>query len=730
MLGWALKRGFQSATGRNDASRAAGEDTTQFEAPDTPAPIFAARAIKNAIFGAPNAQPVPLPAMQKNAGPGPGPAKNANDDATLNDMKSPNKPTSILLTPGTATARRKRVSFNHDVKTSNSAESSPLARSRSRKKTTLQQALENSRSERSKKSAEKVEEDALPKAAEDESEGEWEDDNCNHDLTVDLNEPHSESGKYWKAEFNRYRDEAMADIERMVKFKALAKSYAKQKDAEALELAQKLKEEQAKVAEMEEKVATMAAQFTDKRRRGSNSDDAAPLIKDLAKQTALASQYRDQVKELEALLREYQGESCPSPSDRRIDTSPRTERTILEVNRELRRARSELKHMDKLREEVKRLKFDLNAAQQRATILAERHGNEGTFDSRRVQKLEKQLRDAKDELRQKDADIRKLKRDYETLKRDAKLRTSEAMQVLQGKNDKIAELERTIKALEASNTLSRATQDLKSSIESLGKPSIYEGAKLTRRPRRAASVEDLTLDMTRRSLLGDEDEPKTDGAPRETKPDAFSAPDWSTNLLNIGRQLKKKKERVEANRREKDLVMEDFYISPPRPITKARAPSLSSDSRKAMTNVLSSRLNETSAKDAAARHRLSAQEPLSSDVQRGVSGQRVTRTRPMPSAEDEVELHGALEKPTPQTRPKSLGSRPVSSGGESPGFDLVQNKFARLGGPEPERTGTVNTSRCTLPADRQAAARARLEQKRLERQKNGGRLRDKENVRP
>ena len=49
------------------------------------------------------------------------------------------------------------------------------------------------------------------------SEGEWEDDVCNHDVTVDLNEPHSNSGLYWKSEFNRYHEEAQAEMDKLVR---------------------------------------------------------------------------------------------------------------------------------------------------------------------------------------------------------------------------------------------------------------------------------------------------------------------------------------------------------------------------------------------------------------------------------------------------------------------------------------------------------------------------------
>ncbi|KAI8957151.1 spindle pole body formation-associated protein-domain-containing protein [Daldinia sp. FL1419] len=696
MLGWALKKGFQGATGAKDAS-GGNDDTAQFDAPDTPAPVFAARAFKNALFGTSRSSEV---TSSKHT-------KNKNDNPNSNNITSPTKqspskqPTGILLTPGTGTARRKRVSFNHDVKASTGgSDASPLASARLRRRSTLQQALENSRSARSKKPTER--EEPLPELAEEESEDQWEDDICDHDVTVDLNEPHSESGKYWKAEFNKYRDEAMADIERMVKFKALAKSYAQQKDAEALELAQKLKDEQQKVAELEEKVAAMSLQAPDKKKRGTDRGDTA-LVKDLEQQTALTAHYRDQVKELEELIREHKGESGPDRP--RIDTSPRTENTLLEVNRELRRARSELRQMDKLRKEIGKLKSDLSAAEERATKLEEENSGRGSVDSTKIKRLEQKLQVAKDESLQKDREIRQLKRDYETLKRDAKSRTAEAIQVLQGKNEKIAELENTIKTIEMTNPSIKATRALKSGIDSLSKPSKYETGRPVRSLKRSASVEDVTLDMTQRSLLGHKEEFGED-TPKLPKHNTAIPQDWTDTFKEI--------------EQEEDMVVNGLDISPPRPVTKPRTSLSTFDSGKAMSNILSNRMNQSTTKDTSTAKELLGQKLVEARAARAARSDRVDR---------DTEVPDSLNRSTPRrSRPKSYNGRSISSENEGLGYDLANDKFARLGGSEAEHI-TGNTSRCTLPADRQAAARARLEQKKLERQRNGG-GRDKENIRP
>ncbi|KAI2608296.1 spindle pole body formation-associated protein-domain-containing protein [Hypoxylon fragiforme] len=735
MLGWALKKGFQGATGNNHVSGAGEEDTTQFDAPDTPAPVFAARAIKHAIFGAPKVTDAAADPKRAEL------SKKKTDNKIPTNMTSPTKqspskqPTSILLTPGTGTTRRKRVSFNHDVKASNHMESSPLGSARQRR-TSLRQALENSRSSRSKKPMETLKEEDTPKSTTtvtatntttnaNEWEDEWEDDQFNHDMTMDLNDPHSESGKYWKAEFNRYREEAMADIERMVKFKALAKSYAQKKDSEALSLAQQLKEEQTRVAKMEEKLAAMTAQIGDKKRRGSDSEDAT-LMKDLAKQTSLAAQYRDQVKELAALLKD---QSKSSQSDRRrIDTSPRTEQTLLETNRELRRARSELKQVDKLHSEIRKLKSELSAAEDRAEQAIEERTSKGASNLVQIKKLEEYLRRAKEESREKDQEIRSLKKDYNTLKRDAKSRTSEAMQVLQEKNDKIAELEKNIKALQAETSSTQATRDLKSNIETLGKPSKYEGKyegdKRERRShhRRSTSAEDNKLNINPKPMILDIDEPLADAIRR---PDTFLPSDWSDSYKDIKNQLRgEMKEVFEANKRERDSIMEDIDLSPPRPLRTR-------DTDRIMSTIRANKLNQPIA--TSSRH-LTAKEILEEKLAEARGAAR--REAKEAEKAEKAEMHDALEERsalTPRLRTRSYHTRPRSSGDDAPQYDLAQDKFARLGGSDPERSTSspMNNSRCTLPADRRAAALARLQQKKLERQKySGNRSRDKENVKP
>ncbi|EON98672.1 putative urease accessory protein [Phaeoacremonium minimum UCRPA7] len=455
MLGWVMKRGLEAATG---APPPVNPDDTQIEQPDTPAPVFAARAFKTALFGTPAARDQVLEEADNNSQ-----AKTAKDDD--DGFKSPTKPAGILLTPGTGTTRRKRVSFGRDVKDHKTAiGAKDDGTSKLRPRTKLTEALENARKQRNRPAK------ADGKIAESQAkdpEDAWEevdDLEMDADITVDLNEPHSQSGRYWKSEFQKYHEEAKAEMEKLVKYKHLAKSYAKMKDAEALNLNQKLREEQEKVSRMEGKVTELAGRLATQRLKGSSSNDEE-MMEDLARQTALAVQYREQVEELESLLKTGQIETGECGKRRRQVASPRTAKTLLDTQRELRKAREQVKELDRLRGDVQRLKADLRSAEQRELKLEVEHKRIAADLSKstsKIAELEGRLKRSEEECERKDGHLQKLKADYNTLKENAKARYAEAREVLNRKNEEIDELKNEIRSLKTSDA-----EILKHDIKSL-----------------------------------------------------------------------------------------------------------------------------------------------------------------------------------------------------------------------------------------------------------------------
>lgn len=390
-------------------------DDTYIEQPETPAPVFAARAFKRALFGTP--VPAKEAAPKQDAKPGatniemPNPA---NFDS--NDFESPSKPQGILLTPGTGTSRRKRVSFGRDVKSTLALSDADITKMRPR--TRLQEALENSRRHKSKLSeqenAKKLGFNLEDDLDADDAWEEVDDLDRDPDITVDLNEPRSQSGRYWKTEFQKYHDEARAEMEKLVKYKQLAKSYAKAKDAEALDLNERLREEQERVLQMEKKIADLAGRIGARQSLGESTRDDRKLMKDLSRETALAVQYRNQVEELEALLRDS-GYEADGNRRRRAGTASQT----IEDQRELRKARERLKELSDLRQELQRVKSNLSAAEQRERKLEvdKRKVSADLVRSEiKVADLERKLSKAEHDRQRKDNQYEKLKADYDNLK--------------------------------------------------------------------------------------------------------------------------------------------------------------------------------------------------------------------------------------------------------------------------------------------------------------------------
>lgn len=323
------------------------------EPPETPAPLFAVRAFKSALFGTPriyqdfdSATPLPKTpdhkAGKKHHDTRIGNAKNDKLGQRLAEehvykprvasIMSPAK--GILVTPGTATTRRKNVSFGGlaldkkgndkiekkesndgdsslDSDTSNPLVTDPLAWNQYRQ-TTLTKALYKAKTGSSQDhwedhtDREITEDEFLPVKSNDDS-------NANigsrenltdlvTDTTIDLDQPFSRSGKHWKAEFERYHKKSDREMKKIIKHGQNVRSYAARKDSEASDLGEKLRLELSKVAAMEAKVSKLAAQLAGTRAHGSNDSVQAEMVNDLAKQTALAVRYKQKADRYRAAL--------------------------------------------------------------------------------------------------------------------------------------------------------------------------------------------------------------------------------------------------------------------------------------------------------------------------------------------------------------------------------------------------------------------------------------------
>lgn len=164
---------------------------------------------------------------------------------------SPSKqPAGIMKTPVTANKTRKSVTFNSHVvdnegKKEKGSKSgipddcpgkfpSPWTpgtelktglNSEKKPRTKLTEALHDARTTTQHKSGQK-------QKARDDS-----------DITVDMGAPRSNSGKYWKEQYESYAEQSEKEVKKLVSKQQLAKNFAKKKDDEVVELVKKIEQE-------------------------------------------------------------------------------------------------------------------------------------------------------------------------------------------------------------------------------------------------------------------------------------------------------------------------------------------------------------------------------------------------------------------------------------------------------------------------------------------------------
>jgi hypothetical protein len=283
------------------------------------------------------------------------------------------------------------------------------------------------------------------------------------DVTIDLNMPNSQSGKFWKAEYEQYHEEAKKEMEKLVGYKSLAKSFAKIKDKEAAALAEKLEEEQRKVIAMEEKVSQLTSRVTVAGLAG-NDEDSLELIKELARQTALAVQYKAQVEEFRAAL---EGNGSKARTSRTEDEKSvalsQTDKTLRETCRELKKAREQLKDVEIIREERDQLRKTLAMAKKSAMKLQEENTkltrellHADTRFGSHLETCEKKQGSFDEHRQRKEDAFINLQKDYHKLKEQAKSQRWNAEHLLKKRHDQVVDLKKEISSLR--NTGSTAQQ--------------------------------------------------------------------------------------------------------------------------------------------------------------------------------------------------------------------------------------------------------------------------------
>jgi hypothetical protein len=416
------------------------------EPPETPAPVFAIRAFKSALFGTPGAddEKTPHPAQAKQSVqdhqrsksetkpmPMPIPQKlepNKPDlDAIANPSGSPTK--SILVTPGTISNRRKTVSFgesvvdnegkrdSHSLKVvktppnpsgnlstqwlSGSAGGKPHSKLTQTLMDARDNATKNADSSKTEASSEASSDTNIAmRQSKDESEGE--------DITLNMDEPRSDSGKYWKTEFDNYRVRTNREIKKLIHYRAIAKSYARKKDSEAVRLADKLKEEEEKVAEMERQVTRLASSIT---KQGSKADNEQ-LIQDLTKQTTLALQYKQQVSSLRALLEKQgvvkDGAAQVSEPTKENSSSGTSSDELREAQKELKKANAKIEELKRQNPDLSKLETLAQSSEKKAQELEkENHSLKQTLArvKQEMSRYEGRRKEKENKLKQREAKL-------------------------------------------------------------------------------------------------------------------------------------------------------------------------------------------------------------------------------------------------------------------------------------------------------------------------------------
>ena len=441
------------------------------DAPETPAPLFAVRAFKTAIFGTP--QPVEYKSkrvelkqpMEQQAG---GIDEKANPDFNPIDSQergistdipaqedlvaseilrrdkfdnhaSPTK--GILLTPGTATTRRKTVSFSARKEYRDRAESpeklvglertsiisgSGLGYEPPRKQSALTKTLIELSTKRSSPPAAATQppasapQDLPTKPSVKDKATDSRASEPIVDLTIDLNQPRSRSGQHWKAEYDEYHRNSTREMKKMIQYGQNVRSYAAKKDYEATTLNEKLQKELAKVARMEAKVSKLAKQLKMANAQGPQGEsEQARLIGELAQQTAMVVRYQKKAEHYRTAIRRRASNTVRDDRSLVVDESllnkgeeldnPFEKASMQAESQGLRElATLAEKRAAKLEDENKRLKRNLSRVKEEMT----------NYDSRRQAKeerLKKREERHKAAREQCEAELAKLKVEHHRL---------------------------------------------------------------------------------------------------------------------------------------------------------------------------------------------------------------------------------------------------------------------------------------------------------------------------
>ncbi|MCJ1292999.1 hypothetical protein MMC34_004552 [Xylographa carneopallida] len=349
------------------------------EPPETPAPLFAVRALKSALFGTPaladdeedddfqshagqhvSTEPFNRP-LSPTRFPALSDSKAVAQPSKMDAVLSPAK--GILLTPGTGATRRKTVSFGAiadfdkglgksrldqegglvGLTGASSPKSSRRLQENRRNEAGLRRTLFDVQGKRSEfklpKQGRQPEDQPInsPTSKISDPSGEVLIDEA--DVTVDLKHPISRSGQHWKKEYQRDHEKSKKEMRKLIHYTQAAKSYAIKRDTEALSLSEKLKQALTRSAEMETRVSQLASQLSySAGQQHKIPSDQVDLLSELATQTANSLRYKQKAEKYRMAI---QAQSTLSKggkellqSEKRNTTSGNHQASVLHAKRQ------------------------------------------------------------------------------------------------------------------------------------------------------------------------------------------------------------------------------------------------------------------------------------------------------------------------------------------------------------------------------------------------------------
>lgn len=285
----------------------------------------------------------------------------------------------ILWTPGTTSKFRKTVSFGDGVvdnepqrlfgKENRSSSDGTMATAAPTRPTNDEQLLQN--------------------PFETMDDFEHLDLGVDEDVTTDLTQPHSQSGNFWKKEYDDYRAKTIIETRKLVEYRSAAKEYARKQAVEAQRLAKQLHEKDATISDL--KTRLRASQILTTTRK----DD---------------TKHREEIEELQ--IRQMQQEAELREKDAKIE----------ELAKQLEQAKSrtpipenkpsdQMQHEDELKERdarIEELSRRLEEAESINTVAENKSNNQ--YDDEEIEALRSAVESSEEKLKELKTENSKLKR--------------------------------------------------------------------------------------------------------------------------------------------------------------------------------------------------------------------------------------------------------------------------------------------------------------------------------